>query len=470
MKNQSVSSTLLLVIGLTMALQNCKKAVDTPAPAVTTPPGSTTTPGSSTTAVTTPAFSTATTGNTVSTTAAVTSLSARVFSTLAGHGGATITQHGHVYSNTDPQPAVRLAASPKTELGPVPATTTFPYSYSSSLSGLESNTTYTVRPYATTDKGTTTYGATFQVRTAAVTVPNSTTDCFIATFAEDLNQEGGASKYRATYTYQNNRLLSRIATTSTFTPATSNTAVKATSSESETVYAYDANEFVTTAQNTTKQFTQGTLTSTATVNTQYTYDKGLVIRADQVRDGVTTRTTYEYDNAGRLTKSTTSGPTANWNTLYTNGVPTLFTNISSPSTTTYTREGYIDTQTTGDFMTTNQYNAQGQLIRSNTYQKTVLSAYYVVAYSSQKSRDYTVPAFKGHPVLPPTQGIRDYPRTMVKGYALVNGVITQTSEVAYTAQANARGYVEKYGITNRSVPSNAITSTVAQSIAYINCP
>lgn len=162
MKTVRLFSLLLsLTVALTVGLQNCKKKDPDPVkPVVVTPPGSTTTaPGSSTTAVT-PIGTAPTVGTAVAPTASgIASTSATVSAVIDGNGGAAISQHGFVYSKTVQSPTL---ADSKTERG---ATTgPFPLTLTSNLTGLDPNTIYYVRAYATNDKGTG-YGATGQVKT-----------------------------------------------------------------------------------------------------------------------------------------------------------------------------------------------------------------------------------------------------------------------------------------------------------------
>lgn len=159
-----VGLSLPLVIGL----QNCKK--DDPAtPANPGGPGSTTTtPGTSTTSVvsTVPLIST-TVAPTVS---AMGSTSATVSAIINSNGGATLTQHGFVWSKTAQLPTVTDA---KIELGTTNGP--FPLTINSNLTGLEANTTYFVRSYATNSVGTA-YGAVGQVKTDQLPVTTNPDD------------------------------------------------------------------------------------------------------------------------------------------------------------------------------------------------------------------------------------------------------------------------------------------------------
>ncbi len=165
---------LSLLLALTLGLQNCKKTepdpvkpgtatpgstTTTPGSGTTTPGSGTTTPGSTTTSVsiTAPVFSTAVGTNT----SGIASTSMIVTDVLESNGGTAISQHGHVWSKTNQTPSL---TDSKTELG---ATTgPFPFTIASKLTGLEANTTYYVRPYATNDKGTG-YGKMEQMKTMA---------------------------------------------------------------------------------------------------------------------------------------------------------------------------------------------------------------------------------------------------------------------------------------------------------------
>lgn len=74
-------------------------------------------------------------------------------------GGADITQHGHVYSETNKAPTL---TDNKTEKGT--STGPFPANFTSTILGLKANTTYYVRAYASNTKGTG-YGAMLEVKT-----------------------------------------------------------------------------------------------------------------------------------------------------------------------------------------------------------------------------------------------------------------------------------------------------------------
>lgn len=129
-------------------LDSCKKKED-PAPSTPTTP-------------TNPVTATAPTlDNAANATGSseITATSAKVSSTLSANGGAAISQHGHVWSETNAAPTT---ADAKTELGA--ASGPFPLKFTSELKSLKANTTYNVRAYAVNDKGTT-YGNAVQVKT-----------------------------------------------------------------------------------------------------------------------------------------------------------------------------------------------------------------------------------------------------------------------------------------------------------------
>ncbi len=110
---------------------------------------------------------------TAPTASALTATSATISGSLDANGGEAITQHGFVYSKTVQTPTL---ADSKTELG---ATTgPFPLTISSNLTGLEANTTYYLRPYATNAKGTG-YGAVGQLKTEATGVAGEITRTWV---------------------------------------------------------------------------------------------------------------------------------------------------------------------------------------------------------------------------------------------------------------------------------------------------
>ena len=168
---------LSLFLALTLGLQNCKKTepdpvkpgtgTTTPGSGTTTPGSGTTTSGSGTTTTTTaPGFNSAT----APTTSGITSASATVSAVLDGNGGATISQHGFVYSKTAQTPTL---TDSKLELG---ATTgPFPLTLTGKLTGLDANTTYYVRAFATNDKGTG-YGVTVQFKTVEIPIVSTNPD------------------------------------------------------------------------------------------------------------------------------------------------------------------------------------------------------------------------------------------------------------------------------------------------------
>ncbi|WP_420147357.1 PQQ-binding-like beta-propeller repeat protein [Spirosoma sp.] len=158
--------SLLLV--LSFGMQNCKKSEPDPVkPGPTTPGSTTTTPGTSTTAATSTIPVVSANAPVAS---GITSASASVSATIDGNGGGTISQHGFVFSKTAPTPTL---TDSKTELGVT--TGPFPLTITSKLTGLEANTTYYVRAYATNEKGTA-YGAVTQVKTSEVPVASNSED------------------------------------------------------------------------------------------------------------------------------------------------------------------------------------------------------------------------------------------------------------------------------------------------------
>ncbi|MEZ0541649.1 outer membrane protein assembly factor BamB family protein [Fibrella arboris] len=170
-----VSLALPLIIGL----QNCRK--DDPAPpanpggpgsSTTTPGGSTTSsPGTSTTAVvsTAPLISTLA----APTISATGSTSATVSVVIESAGGTVVTEHGFVLSNTNTLPTI---ADFKQNFGIVNGP--FPYTVTRTVTGLEANTTYYIRAFATSATGTG-YGAVGQFRTTAPPVVTNPDDAAI---------------------------------------------------------------------------------------------------------------------------------------------------------------------------------------------------------------------------------------------------------------------------------------------------
>ncbi len=158
---------------LSIAVLNCKKADPDPV----TPP--VTTSGA-------PALDNAASATTPSD---ITAETAKVSSTLTGNGGAAITQHGHVWSDTKTEPTTSDA---KTEMGKTYGP--FPLKFSSDLKGLKANTTYNVRAYATNDKGTS-YGAAVTVKTVAA-VP------VVASYAVKAKFPGAARRYAGYFNFK----------------------------------------------------------------------------------------------------------------------------------------------------------------------------------------------------------------------------------------------------------------------------
>lgn len=152
MKKKLILSLSLFSL-LAIILVNCKKKED-PTPSTPTTP-------------TNPVTATAPTiDNAANATVSsdITATSAKVSSTLSANGGAAISQHGHVWSETSAAPTT---ADAKTELGATSGP--FPLKFTSELKNLKANTNYNVRAYAVNDKGTV-YGAAVQVKTTAVAV------------------------------------------------------------------------------------------------------------------------------------------------------------------------------------------------------------------------------------------------------------------------------------------------------------
>lgn len=148
MKKQLILSLSLFSL-LAIILVNCKKK-EAPTPSTPTTP-------------TNPVTATAPTiDNAANATVSsdITATSAKVSSTLSANGGAAISQHGHVWSETNAAPTT---ADAKTELGATSGP--FPLKFTSELKNLKANTNYNVRAYATNDKGTS-YGAVIQTKTS----------------------------------------------------------------------------------------------------------------------------------------------------------------------------------------------------------------------------------------------------------------------------------------------------------------
>lgn len=149
MKKTLISTVLIATLAL--VLLNCGKKKADPAPSTPTTPTNPVT-------ATAPTLDNAANATTSSD---ITAASAKVSSILSANGGVAISQHGHVWSETNVAPTT---ADSKTELGKTDGP--FPLKFTSEVKSLKANTTYNVRAYATNDKGTS-YGSSMQVKTGA---------------------------------------------------------------------------------------------------------------------------------------------------------------------------------------------------------------------------------------------------------------------------------------------------------------
>ena len=173
MKKQFILSPSLICLLAFSLLLGCGKKKEDPKP------GTGTTPPPTTTVSTAPALDNAASANTSSD---ITAETAKVSSTISANGGATITQYGHVWSDSKTEPTT---ADAKTELGKTDGP--FPLKFSSELKNLKANMTYNVRAYATNDKGTS-YGTATQVKTAAA--PASAIPVLVIKAAENITPYG----------------------------------------------------------------------------------------------------------------------------------------------------------------------------------------------------------------------------------------------------------------------------------------
>ena len=124
----------------------------------------------------------------------ITATSAGVTSTIVARGDGTITQHGHVWSKTSNAPTL---TDNKTELGPVSAGASFPYTFSSELKGLEAAVSYFVRSYLTVG-GLTAYGEVFQLKTLVAADPNAPETVYVAglDYLYALDAVSGGEKWK----------------------------------------------------------------------------------------------------------------------------------------------------------------------------------------------------------------------------------------------------------------------------------
>lgn len=152
----------------------------------------------------------------------VTATTASVAGAVTAIGTGPLTQHGHVWS-TATNPAVNLPT--KTEFGGLAS----PASFSSSLTGLEPETTYHVRAYATNANGTS-YGSVVTFTTASgvvcepAGVPTSLSVTGIGTDAATLSWSAPAGSEPITYQWSVRRAADAVLTASGSTASTSATA------------------------------------------------------------------------------------------------------------------------------------------------------------------------------------------------------------------------------------------------------
>jgi hypothetical protein len=205
-------------------------------------------------------FGTAATANTAS---GVTVSEAKITSSIDKEVSNSVIQHGHIWSLSRAEPTLEgfdAATEGKTELGSLPAGAAFPFKFESFLNGLQPNTTYNLRPYATTTQGTT-YGSVGIVRTKQ--------PCKI----ESILREG--------YNYMFTRYDSQGRMTYLAFYNNSGT------------FTYDDAGYLTKYQETLNNKTKTEVT--------YAYTKGQISKVEQTRTGEKKRTkTYEYDTQDKL--------------------------------------------------------------------------------------------------------------------------------------------------------------------------
>ncbi|MFN8346353.1 MAG: hypothetical protein U0X91_15225 [Spirosomataceae bacterium] len=221
------------------------------------------------------------------------------------------------------------------------------------------------------------------------------------------------------------------------------------------------------------------------ITTNYNYLNGLLTEEMMQQVTVksnssvtkTLKTTYDYDANAKLRKKTTVDETGTqrvW--VFENGLLTDYVERAANGAETHPfliKNGLIEkvVYTDGNFGVY-EYDAELHLTKFTLYVSAEgkINHYYTMGWSTGKSHELALPAFKGHPILPDFNGKKGI-LTHFDFYAEVNGKLVQLNDSNYKNEFYEDGFVKNTVLENNqfgTAPTDPVSvATVSTVYRYL---
>lgn len=186
---------------------------------------------------------------------------------------------------------------------------------------------------------------------------------------------------------------------------------------------------------------------------------------------------YLYDaNGVLLSKAKTNSVGSIFTSTYNSNGELIDYEIKTSTETTkpYTlQNGLVIKDSSKGYYSSNEYNAQRQIVKSQFYNNNKLNSYFTFEYYNGLHSEATMPNFKGFPIIKNEKGELGVFAKFQYFAEPGNGALEKLNESANVCQKNSNGLVTKIELTNLQfspvtvTPVTTIKST--QVFTYANC-
>ena len=314
--------------------------------------------------------------------------------------------------------------------------------------------------------------------------PNTASQCQITSYFKTDNIMRASNPYAysttQTATYNAQNLIAGFDVVTDF-QYTSGTKVKNSTSRT---YEYDANGFVTTETNQFSSDGNGGLSVSDTYN--YEYINNVLTKSTQKNTTIngstsyayTTVKTYEYNKDGKISKTTSNTTYATGAEAYavlyeyTNGLLSKVTEDDGAAGSTSSQvevnsRGLITKEVYSISENHYQYDAEGNLIRKESWQTNKKTGGYTYEYDTKVNADRQFyPTKKGWSQTNLYGSYNDFPTHNITKYTYYDGSDVVTGGGLYTYEYNSHDYPTTVSYTSTSTSSQSQGST---TYTYKNC-